>query len=230
MVDSSGMLFIVGHIWRSWEAKLFETITKSKAFLNQCHNFFLEQIFRSLLRLFWHHIFWCHYWDFFEMKIFETVTETFFETKIFETDTETFFDTKYFQDRYRDFFFETNIFETETNTFKKLRKVSIPRSLETRCHTLQQTGQAIGRHSLTLEALLGTGTARLTGAPSINPCWNNIFTYLDKSTFQYYSNTPSSTGELFLYGNKCFLEGGETLDRRYYHPNITKNTTKWVTF
>ena len=86
---------------------------------------------------------------------------------------------------------------------------------------LQQTGQAIGRHSLTLEALLGTGTARLAGAPSINPFWNNIFTSLDKSTFQYYSNTPSSTGELLLYGNKCFLEEGEPLDRRYYHLNIT---------
>ena len=33
-------------------------------------------------------------------------------------------------------FFETKIFETETDTLKKLRKVSIPRSLETRCHTL----------------------------------------------------------------------------------------------
>ena len=60
-----------------------------------------------------------------------------------------FFETKYFWDRYRDFilrlnifgtdtetFFETKIFETETDTLKKLRKVSIPRSLETRCHTL----------------------------------------------------------------------------------------------
>ena len=60
-----------------------------------------------------------------------------------------FFETKYFRDRYRDFFsrlnifetdtetfFETKIFETETDTFKKYRKVSIPRSLETRCHTL----------------------------------------------------------------------------------------------
>ena len=34
-------------------------------------------------------------------------------------------------------FFETKIFETETDTLKKLRKVSIPRSLETRCHTLR---------------------------------------------------------------------------------------------
>ena len=91
---------------------------------------------------------------------------------------------------------------------------------------LQQTGRAIGRHSLTLEALLGTGTARLAGAPSINPFWSNIFTSLDKSAFQYYSNTPSSTGELLLYGNKCFLEGGETLDRKYYHPNITTKYNK----
>ena len=91
---------------------------------------------------------------------------------------------------------------------------------------LQQTGRAIGRHSLTLEALLGTGTARLAGAPSINPFWNNIFTSLDKSTFQYYSNTPSSTGELLLYGNKYFLEEGEPLDRRYYQQNITTKYNK----
>ena len=45
---------------------------------------------------------------------------------VIETDTETFFETK--------------IFETETDTLKKLRKVSIPRSLETRCHTLLQNG------------------------------------------------------------------------------------------
>merc|ERR1711873_390810 len=85
------------------------------------------------------------YRDFFlRPNVFETDTETFFETKVFETDTETFFrdqiflrpiprlffETKYFRDRYRDFFFETKYFETETDTFKKLRKVSIPRSLE----------------------------------------------------------------------------------------------------
>ena len=44
-------------------------------------------------------------------------TETFFKPNIFETDTETFF-------------------ETNTDTLKKMGKVSIPRLLETRCHTL----------------------------------------------------------------------------------------------
>merc|ERR1711860_490795 len=104
MVDISDMLFIVGHVGHIWRS--------------------------------------C------ETKIFETDTETFFETKVFETDTETFFrdqifsrpiprlffETKYFRDRYRDFFSRLNIFETNTETLKKLRKVSIPRSLETRCH------------------------------------------------------------------------------------------------
>ena len=106
MVDISDMLFIVGHvghIWRSWETKLYETITRSKVFEVQS---FREQIFLG------------RYWDFFQTKIFETDTETFFETKVFETDTETFFrdqifsrpiprlffETKYFRDRYRDFF------------------------------------------------------------------------------------------------------------------------------
>ena len=44
-------------------------------------------------------------------------TETFFKPNIFETDTETFF-------------------ETDTDTLKKMKKVSIWRSLEMRCHTL----------------------------------------------------------------------------------------------
>ena len=77
MVDISDMLFIVGHvghIWRSWETKLYETITRSKVFEVQS---FREQIFLG------------RYWDFFETKIFETDTETFFETKVFKTDTET---------------------------------------------------------------------------------------------------------------------------------------------
>ena len=52
----------------------------------------------------------------------------FSRLNIFETDTETFFETK--------------IFETETDTLKKLRKVSIPRSLETRCHTLLTSNQS----------------------------------------------------------------------------------------
>ena len=37
--------------------------------------------------------------------------------------------------------------------------------------------------------------------------------------------TPS-TGELLLYGNKCFLEGGRPLDRRYYHPNTAAKFNK----
>ena len=46
MVDISDMLFIVGHvghIWRSWETKLYETITRSKVFEVQSfrENFFL---------------------------------------------------------------------------------------------------------------------------------------------------------------------------------------------
>ena len=67
----------------------------------------------------------------------KTDTETFFETKIFET--ETFFWDQIFSRPIPRFFFETKIFETETDTVKKLRKVSIPRSLETRCHTLIQS-------------------------------------------------------------------------------------------
>ena len=50
MVDISDMLFIVGHIWRSWETKLYETITRSNVFEVQS---FREQIFLG------------RYWDFF---------------------------------------------------------------------------------------------------------------------------------------------------------------------
>merc|ERR1712218_17055 len=100
---------------------------------------------------------------FLKSKIFETDTETFFETKVFLTDTETFFRDQIFsrpiprlfsrlnifetdtETFFRDqifsrpiprLFFETKIFKTKTDTLKKLRKVSIPRSLETRCHTV----------------------------------------------------------------------------------------------
>ena len=45
MVDISGMLFIVEHIWRSWETKLFETITKSKAFETITTAFFRNKFF-----------------------------------------------------------------------------------------------------------------------------------------------------------------------------------------
>ena len=81
-----------------------------------------------------------------------------------------FFETKYFRDRYRDFFSRLNIFETDTETFfrdqnfrdrdrysQKLRKVSIPRSLETRCHTLASrcTHQLkMPKHSKTMIFLL----------------------------------------------------------------------------
>ena len=44
---------------------------------------------------------------------------------------------------------------------------------------LQQTGRAIGRHSLSLEALLGTGTARLAASQCTNPFWKNVFISLE---------------------------------------------------
>ena len=154
-----GMLGIFGEVGRPNSMKPLPgpKFLKSKVFENK--------FFRSLLRLF------------LRPKFSRPISETFFETKVFETDTETFFETKYFRDPYRDFcsrlnifetdtetffrdqmfsrpiprlFFETKIFEIETDTLKKLRKVSIPRSLETRCHTLLSSrpvarGQNLGR-------------------------------------------------------------------------------------
>ena len=86
MVDISDMLFIVGHvghIWRSWETKLFETITKSKVFETNTTTFSRTNFFRSLLRLFLDQNFWDpsrdffwdqsfrdRYWDFFRDLIF----------------------------------------------------------------------------------------------------------------------------------------------------------------
>ena len=74
MVDISDMFFIVGHvghIWRSWETKLFETITKSKVFETNTTTFSRTIFFRSLLR------------HFFRLNIFETDTETFFRDQNF---------------------------------------------------------------------------------------------------------------------------------------------------
>ena len=92
MVDISDMLFIVGHvghIWRSWETKLYETITRSKVFEVQS---FREQIFLG------------RYWDFFWDQNFRDRYRDFFWDQSF-------------RDRYRDFFSRPNIFETDTETF-----------------------------------------------------------------------------------------------------------------
>ena len=137
MVEISGMLFIVGHIWRGWETKLFETITKSKVFETNTTTFSRTIFFSSVLRFF------------LKPKFSRLIPRLFLRPKFSRPIPRLFFETKYFRDRYRDFFsrlnifetdtetfFETKIFETETDTLKKLRKVSIPRSLETRCHTL----------------------------------------------------------------------------------------------
>ena len=69
----------------------------------------------------------------------------FFRPNVFETDTETFFRDQIFSRPIPRLFFETKIFETETDTLKKLRKVSIPRSLETRCHTLGDIRLLMGK-------------------------------------------------------------------------------------
>ena len=162
-MDISDMLFIVGHvghIWRSWETKLYETITKSKVFEVQS---FWEQIcLGRYWDFFWDQNFRDRYWDFFWDKNFQTNIETFFETKYFWDRYRDFFWDPNFRDWYRDFvlrpkcsrpiprlflrpnifeadtetFLETNFLETDTGTLKKMRKVSILRSLGTRCHTL----------------------------------------------------------------------------------------------
>ena len=110
---------------------------------------FFRDPYRDLL--FWDQIYRHQYCHFFETQIFQTDTEAFFETQIFETvietfsrpnnfetDTETFIVTKKIWDpeTYTETFFETKFVETDTDTLKKMKKVSIPRSLETRCHTL----------------------------------------------------------------------------------------------
>ena len=74
-----------------------------------------------------------HTETFFKPNIFETDTETFFET-----DTKTYFLTKIFRDRYWDFFRDQSC-RDQYRYYEKMKKVSIPRSLETRCHTLGRT-------------------------------------------------------------------------------------------
>ena len=101
MVDISDMLFIVGHvghIWRSWETKLYETITRSKVFEVQS---FREQIF---LGRYWDFFldqnFWDWYRDFFlRPKFSRPILRLFSRLNIFETNTETFFRDQNFWDR-----------------------------------------------------------------------------------------------------------------------------------
>ena len=89
------MLFIVGHvghIWRSWETKLFETITKSKVFETNSTTFPRTIFFRSLLRLFLRQKFSRPIPRLFlRPKFSRRILRLFFETKFFETYTETFF-------------------------------------------------------------------------------------------------------------------------------------------
>ena len=83
----------------------------------------------------------------FETKVFETETffwdqnfrdryRDFFRDQIFSRSIlRLFFETNHFRDWYRDFLWDQNFWD-RADTLKKLRKVTIPRSLETRCHTL----------------------------------------------------------------------------------------------
>ena len=78
------------------------------------------------------------YRDFFlRPNILETDTETCFRYQMCSRPiSRLFLRPNTFRDRYWDFFFETKFVETDTETLKKMKKVSIPRSLATRCHTL----------------------------------------------------------------------------------------------
>ena len=110
-----------------------ETFFETKVFETDIETFFRDQIFsRPIPRLF----FYTKYFrdrDFFRDQNFRDRYRDFFlRPNIFETDTETFFRDQLFLRLILRLFFET-----ETDTLKKLRKVSIPRSLEARCHTLQ---------------------------------------------------------------------------------------------
>ena len=91
------MLFIVGHvghIWRSWETKLFETITKSKVFETNTTTFLRTNFFRLLLRLFLRPKFLRPIPRLFlRPKFSRLIPRLFLRPNIFETDTKTFFET-----------------------------------------------------------------------------------------------------------------------------------------
>ena len=121
MVDISDMLFIVGHIghiWWSWDTKLFETITKSKVFETNTTTFSRTNYFRSLLRLFLKPKFSRLIPRLFlRPKFSRPIPRLFLRPKFLRPIPRLFFETKYFRDRYRDFFSRLNIFETDTETF-----------------------------------------------------------------------------------------------------------------
>ena len=120
MVDISDMLFIVGHvghIWRSWETKLYETITKSKVFETNTTTFSRTIFLRSLLRLF------------LRQKFSRPILRLFSRPKFSRLILRLFFETKYFRDRYRDFFFETKYFRDQYRDFFSRPKLSRPRPI-----------------------------------------------------------------------------------------------------
>ena len=52
MVDISDISFMVGHIWRSRETKIFETITKTKVFETNTKTFLRQKFSKPISRLF----------------------------------------------------------------------------------------------------------------------------------------------------------------------------------
>ena len=148
MVDISDMLFIVGHvghIWRSWETKLYETITRSKVFEVQS---FREQIFLGRYwDFFWDQNFWDRYRDFFWDQSFRDRYRDFFSRpNIFETDTETFFLDQIFSRPIPRLFSRPKFSRQRPILSKNWKKVSMLRSLETRCHTLNHCEPFVAKY------------------------------------------------------------------------------------
>ena len=85
--------------------------------------------------------------DFLQDQNFKDQYHDFFWDKNFRDRYRDFFWDQSFQDKYWDFFSRLNFlrpiprlfFETKSDTLKKVRNVSIPRSLETKCHTVVVT-------------------------------------------------------------------------------------------
>ena len=86
---------------------------------------------------------------------------------------------------------------------------------------LQKMGRALGRKKLNTQTLLETGLHTIKGKCKKIPFWSDVYKALSEVNKGFYEGMIHVTGELPLYGNSCFTENGEPLDRTTF----TKTTT-----
>ena len=72
-----------------------------------------------------------------------------------------------------------------------------------------------------METLLKTGLYKISEKCKKIPFWSDVFTALSDANKGFYRRMIHVTGELPLYGNSCFIENGQPLNKA----NFARTTT-----